>query len=190
MNPTRILVWMVGGLIAVAAGCASYYKVTDPASGKAYYTTKVNEADQAGAVKFEDEKTGSTVTLQSSEVKEISSEVQSRSLERGDSREQAKPLEIGASRWGPACRRFVSRGSRRPARSGRFVNTSSWLGIDSGDLRSLQSQPRHQPLLAENERVDIAPAGRRGHGLPRAGIHHDNARPHADLPAAAFIEIG
>ncbi len=74
MNPTRILVWMVGGLIAVAAGCASYYKVTDPASGKAYYTTKVNEAGQAGAVKFEDEKTGSTVTLQSSEVKEISSD--------------------------------------------------------------------------------------------------------------------
>jgi hypothetical protein len=48
--------------------------VTDPASGKTYYTTKINEAGRAGAVKIKDEKTGSTVTLQSSEVKEISAD--------------------------------------------------------------------------------------------------------------------
>lgn len=55
-------------------GCTSYYQVTDPSSGKTYYTTKVGETGKAGAVKIKDEKTGSTVTLQSSEVKEISSE--------------------------------------------------------------------------------------------------------------------
>lgn len=54
------------------AGCISYYRITDPSSGKTYYATKVGEAGGAGAVKIKDEKTGSPVTLQSSEVKEIS----------------------------------------------------------------------------------------------------------------------
>ena len=55
-------------------GCSSYYRVTDPASGKTYYTTKINDAGRAGAVKIKDERTGSTVTLQSSEVREISAD--------------------------------------------------------------------------------------------------------------------
>jgi uncharacterized protein YceK len=63
---------MLGGLTMLLAGCTTYYRVTDPVSGKAYYTTKVDDAGKAGAVKIKDEKTGSTVTLQSSEVKEIS----------------------------------------------------------------------------------------------------------------------
>jgi uncharacterized protein YceK len=62
------------GLTIMTVGCSSYYRVTDPASGKAYYTTKVDDAGRAGAVKIKDVKTGSVVTLQSSEVKEISSE--------------------------------------------------------------------------------------------------------------------
>ena len=62
------------GLAIAVAGCSSYYRVTDPASGKTYYTTKIDNAGRAGAVKIKDEKTGSTVTLQSSEVKEISAE--------------------------------------------------------------------------------------------------------------------
>jgi len=60
-------------LMVLLAGCfGSYYTVRDPASGTAYYTTDVGKAGGTGAVKFKDEKTGSTVTLQSSEVKEIS----------------------------------------------------------------------------------------------------------------------
>ena len=59
-------------LAFLTAGCGSYYRVTDPASGKNYYTTKVDDAGKAGAVKFKDEKSGSNITLQSSEVKEIS----------------------------------------------------------------------------------------------------------------------
>ena len=65
---------MICGLTILIAGCTSYYRVTDPASGKTYYTTKINDAGRAGAVKIKDAKTGSMVTLQSSEVKEISSE--------------------------------------------------------------------------------------------------------------------
>ena len=61
-------------LTTFLVGCfgGSYYMVRDPASGTAYYTTDVDKAGGTGAVKFKDEKTGSTVTLQSSEVKEIS----------------------------------------------------------------------------------------------------------------------
>jgi hypothetical protein len=63
---------MVCALIMVVTGCSSHYRVTDPSSGKTYYTKKIDNAGRAGAVKIKDEKTGSTVTLQSSEVKEIS----------------------------------------------------------------------------------------------------------------------
>ena len=54
------------------AGCASYYKVTDPASKSIYYTNDIDQMKN-GAVKFKDAKTGSNITLQSSEVKEIDS---------------------------------------------------------------------------------------------------------------------
>jgi hypothetical protein len=73
MKAHRITALMFCGLLMTVTGCSGhYYKVTDPASGKAYYTTKIDDAGRAGAVKIKDEKTGSTVTLQSSEVKEIS----------------------------------------------------------------------------------------------------------------------
>jgi len=65
---------MVCGLLIAAAGCSSHYQVTDPASGKAYYATKIDDAGRAGAVKIKDERTGSTVTLQSLDVKEISAD--------------------------------------------------------------------------------------------------------------------
>lgn len=60
-------------LTAVTAACSHYYKVSDPAGSKEYYTTDVDEI-KGGAIKIKDEKTGVTVTLQSSEVKEISGE--------------------------------------------------------------------------------------------------------------------
>ena len=62
------------GVLLSMTGCSSYYRVTDPASGKTYYTTKINDAGRAGAVKIKDDRTGSVVTLQSSEVKEISAD--------------------------------------------------------------------------------------------------------------------
>jgi hypothetical protein len=72
---TNIMALMLCGLMLMLSACSSpHYRVTDPASGKTYYTTKINDAGRAGAVKIRDEKTGSLVTLQSSEVKEISTE--------------------------------------------------------------------------------------------------------------------
>jgi hypothetical protein len=54
------------------AGCGgNYYRVNDPAGTKEYYTSDI-EKTKAGAITFKDEKSGSVVTLQSSEIKEIS----------------------------------------------------------------------------------------------------------------------
>jgi len=58
---------MMAGL---AFGCARYYRVTDPASGKAYHTTEIDRS-RRGFIEFEDAKSGDRVTLQSSEVKKI-----------------------------------------------------------------------------------------------------------------------
>jgi hypothetical protein len=55
---------------AVLAGCANYYRVTDPASGRDYYTHDIDRTDDGG-VKFKDARTGDSVTLQSSEVSEV-----------------------------------------------------------------------------------------------------------------------
>jgi hypothetical protein len=60
-------------LMLVVGGCTTYYKVNDPAGTKEYYTTKV-EHEKGGAIKLKDEKSGAHVTLQSSEVKEITEE--------------------------------------------------------------------------------------------------------------------
>lgn len=59
--------------VFLLVGCGSYYKVTDPASKNVYYTTDIEET-KGGAIKFKDAKSGSDVTLQSSEIKEIRSE--------------------------------------------------------------------------------------------------------------------
>jgi len=66
----------LGAMVALAAvtgACSHYYKVSDPAGTKEYYTTDVDQI-KGGAIKIKDEKTGANVILQSSEVKEISGE--------------------------------------------------------------------------------------------------------------------
>lgn len=58
-------------LFVFAIGCTTYYRVTDQSTRRAYYTTDIDRTD-SGAVRFRDARTRSTVTLQSSEVEEIS----------------------------------------------------------------------------------------------------------------------
>jgi len=53
-----------------AVGCTKYYKITDPTTKKAYYANKIKRKG-SGAIKIEDERTGRTVTLQSSEIEKI-----------------------------------------------------------------------------------------------------------------------
>ena len=57
-------------IIIAVSGCASYYKVTDPASGKVYYTEDIDKKG-SGAIEFKDEASKTDVTLQASEVMEI-----------------------------------------------------------------------------------------------------------------------
>jgi len=71
MKTNRFALGAACCLALLLAGCASYYKVTDPTSGKNYYAKSVKEKSD-GSVRFKDESTGGNVTLQSSEVLEIS----------------------------------------------------------------------------------------------------------------------
>ena len=73
MYKTRLLLVGICSLMLVAAGCTTYYKVNDTAGSKEYYTTKIDKV-KGGAIKLKDEKSGAHVTLQSSEVKEITEE--------------------------------------------------------------------------------------------------------------------
>src|SRR5215471_4178860 len=62
-------------------------------------------------------------------------------------------------------------------------------GIDPSDLRALQAESRHQPSLAEENRIDILA---RGGGRETGGgafVQDDDARARADLPAVAVFEI-
>jgi hypothetical protein len=56
-----------------AVGCGkSYYIVNDPFTGKTYYTKDVDRFN-SGNVSFKDEKTGKKVSIQNSEIQEVTS---------------------------------------------------------------------------------------------------------------------
>ncbi len=71
MRIAHIALWTLCGFTMIASGCTSYYRVTDPTSGKQYYTTEVIDK-KFEAVKIKDDKTGDTVTLKNWQIKEIS----------------------------------------------------------------------------------------------------------------------
>ena len=72
MKTTAITLWILCGVAGLLAGCGgSYYRVNDPAGSRQYYTTDIDQT-KTGAITFKDERSGSVVTLQSSEVKQIS----------------------------------------------------------------------------------------------------------------------
>jgi len=72
MTAHRLVMALVVLSGALTTACASYYKVTDPISGNIYYTQRVERA-VGGAAQFKDARSGSQVTIQNSEVKEIDS---------------------------------------------------------------------------------------------------------------------
>ena len=74
MKTTHMTLGILCGVAGLLGGCGGdYYRVNDTAGGKLYYTTKIDHT-KTGAITFKDEKGGSKVTLQSSEVKSISEE--------------------------------------------------------------------------------------------------------------------
>jgi hypothetical protein len=66
--------WAVVASLVLIAGCASYYRITDPGSGRTFYTEKVERPKGQTTIMFKDAKTGAEITLPSSEVLEISSD--------------------------------------------------------------------------------------------------------------------
>lgn len=60
-------------VLALCLGCARRYRVTDPGTGRVYYTRDVDKRD-SGAAEFTDAKTNAQVTLQSSVVERITKE--------------------------------------------------------------------------------------------------------------------
>lgn len=74
MNINRIKITTTLFMLLLLTACGGgYYKVTDPSTDKVYYTKEVKE-EKGGAVKLIDANTGSSVTLQNSEVMEINKE--------------------------------------------------------------------------------------------------------------------
>jgi len=66
------LSWIVVALSVVflVTACGTYFKVRDPGTGNTYYTEKVKR-ERGGAAKFKDARSGAEVTIQNSEVTEI-----------------------------------------------------------------------------------------------------------------------
>jgi hypothetical protein len=62
--------------LLLLGGCSTYYRVTDPATGKTYYTRDdvAWRYTMSGTVSFRDTMTENTVTLASSEIKRITKE--------------------------------------------------------------------------------------------------------------------
>ena len=71
MSFSRLLRFWACLLILVASGCTSYYRITDQATRRTYFATGYDRTS-SGAVQFYDEKSRADVTLQSSEIVEIS----------------------------------------------------------------------------------------------------------------------
>lgn len=73
-NAMRLIRKVVGGaaigVAIVTSGCTSYYTVTEPKTGKVYYTTEW-ETVRGGATRFTDAKSGAIVTIQESEIREV-----------------------------------------------------------------------------------------------------------------------
>ncbi|HEY2675835.1 MAG TPA: hypothetical protein VGI65_02625 [Steroidobacteraceae bacterium] len=68
MQPKFMLMALTAMLMS---GCTDYYMVKDPQSGKAFYTTSIAQK-KGQAVVFKDTASGAQVTLQNSQVTEIS----------------------------------------------------------------------------------------------------------------------
>lgn len=55
------------------SGCANHYEIRDPQSGSVYHT-KDYDRSRSGSITFTDEKSQTEVTIQNSEIQEVSKE--------------------------------------------------------------------------------------------------------------------
>ena len=74
MSGRLFAIIMVCLFVLGMVSCANYYQIKDPNSGTIYYADDIEKAGEGGAIQFKDAITGYEVTLQNSEVKEITEE--------------------------------------------------------------------------------------------------------------------
>lgn len=71
---TRAVALAVVAVIAGLTGACTHYQITDPTTGRSYFTKDAGRAPSSGAVVFTDAKTGEVLTLQNTQMKQISRE--------------------------------------------------------------------------------------------------------------------
>ncbi len=71
MRPFKLLFTCSALALTTLVGCTRYFQVSEPhGTGKTYYTTQVQTLG-SGSVRFKDMRSGSQITMTSSDVKEI-----------------------------------------------------------------------------------------------------------------------
>lgn len=71
MQRTVLTTILVAGAMVLLSGCASnYYRITDPQTDRIYYAEDF-KASSAGSVTFRDARTGRRITVQNSEVEDL-----------------------------------------------------------------------------------------------------------------------
>ncbi len=67
---------LIGLLLFALPGCTQYYRVTEPKSGKVYYTNSwdAGRYSWTGTARFKDMATGKEVTLQDTEIEKVTKE--------------------------------------------------------------------------------------------------------------------
>jgi hypothetical protein len=73
MRKIPLTVLALAILVGVCGCGPTYYRVTDPTTKRAYYTTEMKDKG-AGSVQLHDASTGRTITLQNSEVEKVTKE--------------------------------------------------------------------------------------------------------------------
>ena len=72
MSYMRVLI--VLSALATLTACTTYYEVTDPTTNKVYYSTEIDRGRE-GSVTLTDSGSGAEVTIQNSEIREVSKDV-------------------------------------------------------------------------------------------------------------------
>ncbi|WP_269522478.1 hypothetical protein [Coraliomargarita parva] len=80
LKPSRLVLTLAIAATGILSGCTTYYAIEDPSTGNVYHTTSY-DAKRSGSVVFEDRSSDRKVTLQNSEIQEISKEQYKKAIE-------------------------------------------------------------------------------------------------------------
>jgi hypothetical protein len=118
----RLGVLIALGSLILTTGCASYYKVKDPQSGSLYFTKKIH-TQRSGSINLKDDRSGSNVTLQNSEIKEITADEYNEGLKAPQTAPAASPAAAAAT--APAATSKAPEATAPPATSNAAATSES-----------------------------------------------------------------